>query len=246
MDMHNPDSMYLRLYDSTGDFADFNFSDWSNASTTSPYLLWRIHVPIWLTYLSKIELKVFASSSDSCVLTEMDYYMQYPTQFEGGIVNKFNDNTLWRSMSWRDTGNVQRAIIKANGNANFTKLGIGVDNSNDTFGLSVAGAIRTRQVRVDRDNWPDYVFSKAYKLPSLVHLKKYINENQHLPGVPSASEVKSKGVDLGQVQSVLLEKIEELTRYVIKQNEELHKQKVEMQKMRRKIQTLNRSVSTHR
>ena len=77
---------------------------------------------------------------------------------------------------------------------------------------------------VKTDLMPDYVFSKDYKLRSIDELEKYINNNQHLPGIPSAQEVKENGLSMVDIQIKLLEKIEEMTLYMIqlkKENDEL-------------------------
>ena len=238
LEEYHPDSIYTKVYDSTGDFDDFQWDEWSNASTTSPYLLWRLHIPSWLSHPSKIELKIFAHSSTPLKLTEIEYYLENPGQFEKGLVNKFSNNTLWRDMMWRDTGNVQRAFIKTNGNAGLTKLGIGVDNTNDTFKLSVAGAIRARKLQVDHDNWPDYVFSKNYKLQPLSKLASYIQANYHLPNVPSADEVKHQGVDVAENQAILLRKIEELTLYMIRQDKMIRKQQQQISQLKKQLRTV--------
>ena len=73
-----------------------------------------------------------------------------------------------------------------------------------------------REVIVTLDPFPDYVFSKSYKLKSLDELEKYIKENGHLPGIPKESEVKKEGLNIGEMQAKLLEKIEEMTLYMIK------------------------------
>jgi hypothetical protein len=65
--------------------------------------------------------------------------------------------------------------------------------------------------------WPDFVFDSSYHLLSLEEVEKFIIENHHLPGIPSASTVEEEGVCLGDVQSKLLQKIEELTLYCIVQ-----------------------------
>ena len=79
------------------------------------------------------------------------------------------------------------------------------------------------------DGLPDYVFNNNYDLKPLVEVEEYINENKHLPGIPSSNEARGKGVDIGEMQSKLLEKIEEITLYIIelkKENEAL-KAKIE-------------------
>ncbi len=77
--------------------------------------------------------------------------------------------------------------------------------------------------------WPDYVFGNDYKMMTISELESYVNENKHLPGIPSASEVEEEGsVDLGEMNTILLQKVEELTRYIInlqKQIDELKKGK---------------------
>ena len=67
-------------------------------------------------------------------------------------------------------------------------------------------------------DWPDYVFAEDYNLIELEKVEHYIQENNHLPGVPSAQEVEEEGVSLGKMNKVLLEKVEELTLYMIEMN----------------------------
>jgi hypothetical protein len=87
--------------------------------------------------------------------------------------------------------------------------------------LAVNGNIKTRKVTVTQNSWPDYVFDSSYQLTPLRQVEKYIQQNKHLPDVPSAAEVKKEGIDLGDNQAVLLKKIEELTLYIIEQNKKL-------------------------
>jgi hypothetical protein len=84
--------------------------------------------------------------------------------------------------------------------------------------------VKCKQVEVTLTGWSDFVFEKDYNLMPLADVDKYIKENNHLPGVPSANEVISNGNNLGEMDAILLKKIEELTLYVIelkKENEEL-------------------------
>lgn len=107
-------------------------------------------------------------------------------------------------------------IVDNNGN-----VGIGTWSTNDVnFSLFVQKGIRTRKVKVDMAVWPDYVFKKGYKLPSLTEVEKFIQTNGHLSEVPTAVEVEKNGIDLGDNQAVLLKKIEELTLYVIELKKE--------------------------
>lgn len=82
--------------------------------------------------------------------------------------------------------------------------------------LSVDGRIMCEELKVQSSgNWPDYVFADDYKLPSLSEVENHINKNGHLMGIPSACEAEENGVSVGDMQKKLLEKIEELTLYVI-------------------------------
>ena len=74
-------------------------------------------------------------------------------------------------------------------------------------------------------NWPDFVFKKDYNLPTLEEVEIHINEKGTLPGVPSEQEVRDSGMNVGEVNILLLQKIEELTLYVIKQQKEIDRLK---------------------
>ena len=76
---------------------------------------------------------------------------------------------------------------------------------------------------------PDYVFKEDYKLRSLKEVQGYIEEHGHLPNIPSAAEIESKGVELGSMEMKLLEKIEELTLYILMQEEKLREQDARIQ-----------------
>jgi hypothetical protein len=106
-------------------------------------------------------------------------------------------------------------------------VSIGTTTPASGYILSVDGKIMAEEMRVQLSgNWPDYVFNEAYKLPSLYNLEASVKENKHLPGIPSADEVKKDGISVGQMQTKMMEKIEELTLYVIslqKQIDEIKK-----------------------
>ncbi|WP_299466286.1 hypothetical protein [uncultured Microscilla sp.] len=107
------------------------------------------------------------------------------------------------------------------------------------YRLFVAGGILTEAVRV-RTDWADYVFEPSYKLAPLSEVEKYIAEKGHLPNVPSAKEVASEGIDVGEISKIQQEKIEEVFLHLIKMNKA-------MQKMQQKIQTLedeNKTLKT--
>ncbi|WP_285060268.1 hypothetical protein [Pedobacter ginsengisoli] len=103
--------------------------------------------------------------------------------------------------------------MRANGN-----VGIGVLNATEK--LSVKGKIRAQEVKIEMNGWPDFVFGKDYLLPTLQETEKHIKEKGRLPGIPSAAEVEKNGIELGDMNKKLLQKIEELTLYLIEMKKE--------------------------
>ncbi|MBL6448706.1 hypothetical protein JMN32_20505 [Fulvivirga sp. 29W222] len=103
-------------------------------------------------------------------------------------------------------------------------VGIGT-NDPGSFKLAVEGKIGAREIQVTSVTpWPDYVFEEGYNLTELSEVERYVKENKHLPGIPTANDVEEDGVNLGEMNAKLLEKVEELTLYLIemkKENEEL-------------------------
>ncbi len=109
---------------------------------------------------------------------------------------------------------------------------IGNDNStvNDTK-LAVEGIIFAREMKVTQGViWPDYVFKKSYKLPSLKETERYIKQNGHLPEIPAASEIEKNGLSIAEMLTLQMKKIEELTLYVIEQQKKIEKLESELYK----------------
>ncbi|WP_395053941.1 hypothetical protein [Flavobacterium sp.] len=117
-------------------------------------------------------------------------------------------------------------------------VGIGTSNffdGADEYRLSVKGKIRAEEIKV-YNTWADYVFEKDYDLKPLSEVEKFINENKHLPNVPSAKDVIEKGLELGNMSKIQQEKIEELTLYLIQQNKEIQELKAQMKNLTEKKQ----------
>jgi hypothetical protein len=98
---------------------------------------------------------------------------------------------------------------------------VGIGTTSPTEKLSVNGRIRAKEVIVETTGWSDHVFADSYKLQSLSEVEQHIKTEKHLPGVPSAQEVADKGVSVGDMQAILLAKIEELTLHQIAQEKEI-------------------------
>jgi spore germination protein GerM len=98
----------------------------------------------------------------------------------------------------------------------------------------VNGYIFANEIQVKSDVWADHVFTNDYQLPTLNEVKLHIDENKHLPGIPTEAEIKENGVNLGEMQVKLLQKIEELTLYLIQQDETIQELKAEIQELKEK------------
>jgi len=96
---------------------------------------------------------------------------------------------------------------------------IGILTENPQYALDVNGVIRAKEIKVET-GWADFVFDREYRLPSLSEVESHIREHKHLPGIPSEAQVKEEGINLAEMQVKLLQKIEELTLYVIEQQKE--------------------------
>ncbi len=117
------------------------------------------------------------------------------------------------------TANTRRLTIDFSGN-------VGI-NTTDTKGYKFAvngSAIATSVTVKLNSQWPDYVFKPTYQLPSLTEVKTYIDQNQHLPEIPSEREIAKDGLNLGEMNKLLMKKVEELTLYAI-ENEQKDKER---------------------
>ena len=119
-------------------------------------------------------------------------------------------------------------------------IGIGVTTPQSR--LEVAGTIRSKEVKIEATGWSDFVFDKNYDLPKLSDVEKHINEKQHLPGIPSEKEILENGISVGEMQAKLLQKIEELTLYVIGQDKKIENQDAKIQEQQNKIGLLEEEL----
>lgn len=133
-------------------------------------------------------------------------------EYAGYVRYSHSDNSmrLW-------TNNSEKLTILSNGN-----VGIGT-TSTGTHKLAVDGTVGAREVVVETGAWSDFVFNKDYKLKDLEEVESFIEENKHLPDIPSEKEVLENGFSLGEMDAKLLQKIEELTLYMIEQNKKTEK-----------------------
>jgi len=110
------------------------------------------------------------------------------------------------------------------GNTYIWNLRVGATTGAAGYKVSVDGKIMCEELRVAlSSNWPDYVFEKDYELMPLIELEKSIIKNKHLPGIPSASNIKENGIMVGDMTEILTKKVEELTLYIIELNKKVEK-----------------------
>jgi hypothetical protein len=156
-----------------------------------------------------------------------------PTTSSAGFIKYVNGMVLGNS-SVSDplslqTNSIDRLFIQNNGN-----VGIGTTDPG-SFKLAVNGKTWSTEVQVAVTRPPDYVFEPTYDLKPLAEIETYIKENKHLPEVPSAKEMEKNGVQLGEMNMLLLKKVEELTLYVIEQQKENTKQADEIKELKKLI-----------
>lgn len=101
-----------------------------------------------------------------------------------------------------------------------------------TFVVEANGLTRARKIKVDADVWADYVFEEDYRLMPLAEVENFVKEHKHLPSVPSEKAMMEEGIDVAEMNVKMMEKIEELTLYLIEQNKELEKVKAELETLK--------------
>jgi hypothetical protein len=157
---------------------------------------------------------------------KMWQWSKRPGQYNDALQLYFHDGVAW---------SIPFLTIAPNGN-----LAIGTTDPKG-YKLAVAGKAVAEEVTVKlQASWPDYVFNSDYNLLSLEEIKTYIDKHKHLPEVPSAKEMETNGVQLGEMNMLLLKKIEELTLYVIEQSNELKEQKIKNENQLQRLQVLEK------
>ncbi|WP_439697191.1 hypothetical protein ACFGVS_01625 [Mucilaginibacter sp. AW1-7] len=145
-----------------------------------------------------------------------------------------NTRTWWERdpnqnvQSWGDGANTYMSIVQGN-------VAIGTTDPKG-YKLAVNGNVIATSMTVKLyANWPDYVFKPSYQLPSLTDVKTYINQNQHLPDMPSQEQVAKDGLNLGEMNKLLLKKMEEMTLYMIEAKEEINELKKQVQDLKKRV-----------
>ncbi|PJJ80283.1 hypothetical protein [Mucilaginibacter auburnensis] len=134
-------------------------------------------------------------------------------------------------------GDMYFAPITSTGTGGQTLTDMTV-KSKIAFHITRDGLVRAKKIKVELTNWPDFVFRQDYKLPTLSEVKEYIDKNQHLPDMPSAEEIETNGLDLGEMNRLLVKKVEELTLYLIDKDRQVEMQNKQLKNQEDRLQKL--------
>jgi hypothetical protein len=154
------------------------------------------------------------------------YGLRLYSSTDSGI-NGLQIQTANPTNSYQNLSYTTRFAININGN-------VGIGTITPAYKLDVCGAIRAKEVKVDLLGTcvPDFVFKKDYKLMNLNELEKFVTTKQHLPEIASEKEMIENGLNIKEFQMKLLQKVEELTLYVIEQNKQIKRQNQEIKKLK--------------
>ncbi len=132
-------------------------------------------------------------------------------------------------------------------NINYEHGAVGINMADITFDsdfdLHVNGDIKTKRVKVTPTGWADFVFADNYELPTLKSVETFISKNKHLPDIPSEREVLEQGVYIDDMDVKLLQKVEELTLYLIEQEKRIDKLETTNEKLVNKVKELTTQLS---
>ncbi len=203
-----------------------------NYSTTSPQVIARF-------YNNPTNIGNGINSSFISLQTSPDGGNYNPVAQLGVVGEAYNSNNGSFVVATRDaTGISERMRVNSSGN-----VSIGTSDPKG-YKLAVNGNAIAESVTVKlHSSWPDYVFKPKYNLLPLSLVKTFIDKNQHLPDMPSEAEMKENGINLGEIVRLQTKKIEELTLYLIKQNEQIIKQSEQIVEQKSINKSLQRQIS---
>lgn len=194
-------------------------------NTTAPIKKLHVNGDVYITGQGADGLP----TSASLFLGDDQTTPQFGVEYDGAGLN------FWKPWGSNNFANYL-LYVKDNGN-----VGIGTNNPG-SYKLAVEGKIGAREIVVTLDSpWPDYVFGKDYKKMNLAEIEKYVKQNSHLPGIPSAEDLyKEKGLAIGNMQVLQMQKTEEIFLYLIELNKKVEVLNIENAELRKKIEELKK------
>ncbi|MGB3468344.1 MAG: hypothetical protein WBA74_23865 [Cyclobacteriaceae bacterium] len=161
-------------------------------------------------------------------------YLSFWQGLTGSILDPIGTGQLW--IGYDQPTNVLIGV-NSDGSVSSGSLGIGTTTTG-SHKLAVEGSIGAREILVEATGWSDFVFEEGYNLLTLEDIEKHIAENGRLPEIPSESEIIENGINLGEMDTKLLQKIEELTLYLIEEHKNNKKLQEEVEQLKKKVQLL--------
>lgn len=186
------------------------------------------------TNVQNSQLKLVATSG----------FVRVPHLSNNAIVSTVYNYESGKNVYWGEPSDLGRYYFR--GRDIFVEngsLAIGT-SSFGSHKLAVEGSIGAREIKVEANGWSDFVFEDDYDLRTLEEVENYISKNKHLPGIPSDAEVTENGINLGKMNAKLLEKIEELTLYVIDMNNQMKSQTGRIERLEQENYKLKKEVSS--
>ncbi len=187
---------------------------------TTPYYRSKLHIKA--TFNDPWTMMVEANNNDRVI------GMNHTGDFGVIAVSYLQGGGYTPLQFW--TQNLPRMTINTDGK-------VGILTANPQYELDVIGTIRAREIKVDL-NGADFVFEKDYKLMPLNELEKFVKEQKHLPEIAPAKEMEKNGTELGDLNSKLLQKMEEMTLYMIEQSKAIEELKLVVKVQSEKIKKL--------
>lgn len=234
------------VHSSTGNFQkNFSHADFLEGSKVSIHRNGNLGVGI-MTPINKLDLRLESAYG---------YTARFAEANGAGIilgVNPNNDDPLSGFIGHTSSNRNIKYAVFGTGNHIFNtgsgqsltihnsgKVGIGTTDFSGSHKLRVEGSIGAREIKVEANGWSDFVFDHKYELRTLEEVESYIHRNKHLPEIPSEGEVLENGINLGEMNALLLQKIEELTLYMIDMNKkvnQLEQENFEIKQSNQKLQ----------
>ncbi|GGH31491.1 hypothetical protein FAZ19_22500 [Sphingobacterium alkalisoli] len=158
----------------------------------------------------------------------------------GASENEVGNFNNWRTVldSHSDVKSSGKLQVSGSGNHFVENGNVGIGTTSPTEKLSVNGNIRAKEIKVETANWPDYVFEAEYEAMSLPEIEMYIKQNGHLPEIPSAPEVEKEGISLGEMNKILLKKVEELTLHLIQKEKDIKEHEERFRRLELRVKNL--------
>ena len=219
---HNGNPQYIGNWAGSGVWGIGAVDDGNNSIRISavnhPDMTWNTTLPIRFDIQGSLITTGKACIGGSSSLTQLD--VNGNNMYIGGHNSKPQFIANWASAGvWGigATDNLQTNSIKI-GAVSHPSMEW---NNSISIQLDVNGTVHAKEVKIDLNGWADFVFAPDYKLRTLSEVEQHIKENGHLPEVPSAAEMQENGLSVSEMQTKLLQKVEELTLYVIEQNKKI-------------------------